>query len=51
MYVQEQSSRERELYARAQARARADQRGLWTQPWPMLPWNCRDELRQVRPCR
>ena len=51
MYVHEQSRRERDLYARAQARARSDRRGLWAQPWPMPPWNCRDELRRLRPCR
>lgn len=50
-YLDEQSNRERDLYARAQAQARSDRRGLWRQAGPMPPWNCRDELRRLQPCR
>lgn len=51
MYADEQTARERSLYARAQSLARANRRGLWKQARPMPPWNCRDELRRLRPCR
>jgi endonuclease YncB( thermonuclease family) len=51
MYLDEQSSRERDLYAQAQAQARSNRRGLWRQARPMPPWNCRDELRRLQPCR
>ncbi len=51
MYLDEQSGSERRVYARAQAQARASRRGLWMQSLPMPPWNCRSELRRLRPCR
>lgn len=51
MYLDEQTVDERSTYARAQAQARAERRGLWKQAWPMPPWNCRNESRRLQPCR
>ena len=50
-FLGEQSEAERAAYARAQARAQAAGRGLWTQPAPMPPWECRARLRRLLPCR
>lgn len=40
-YEREQGSLDRERYARAEADARADRRGLWRDPSPTPPWDFR----------
>lgn len=40
-YAKEQSTSDRQLYASAEARARAAQLGLWHDPNPMPPWEWR----------
>jgi endonuclease YncB( thermonuclease family) len=49
-FSSEQRAAERDAYAAAQARARADGAGLWQRSDPMPPWACRERLREARSC-
>lgn len=46
-FADEQTSEERERYARLEAQARVSRRGLWTESNPMPPGECR-QLRKKR---
>ncbi len=50
-YQAEQAPEERARYAEAQAQARQAHRGLWRQPQPQAPWDCRRLRRQHQTCR
>lgn len=50
-FESEQTADEREAFAQAELGARAAHRGLWTQPDPMPPWECRAAKRQGGRCR
>ena len=50
-YLEEQTLEERTHYAEAQAQARQAHRGLWHQPQPQAPWDCRRLRRQHQACR
>lgn len=50
-YASEQTAEERHTYAIAQAAAQAARRGLWADPEPMAPWDCRQRRRTGQRCR
>lgn len=50
-YADEQSADERRRYAAAEAAARTARRGLWAEPSPQEPHECRREREQRRRCR
>jgi endonuclease YncB( thermonuclease family) len=47
-YEAEQTAEDRELYARAEAEARAARRGLWQDPNPIEPYQFRKEEKRER---
>lgn len=49
-YRGEQSPEERAEYAAAEAKAKERRRGLWTQPVPQSPWECRAGKRERIAC-
>ncbi len=49
-FESEQTAAERTAYRAAEDRARRARRGLWAQPNPMPPWDCRDRLRNMERC-
>jgi len=49
-YAGEQAPADRAAYAAAEAQARAARRGLWRDPEPQAPWECRARLRETRLC-
>lgn len=49
-YQHEQPSEERDRYARAEANARDERRGLWQEVEPMAPWDFR-ELKRTSPAQ
>lgn len=50
-YADEQSPKERERYTALEAEARAAMKGLWHEPWPQPPWECRAVRRKGEHCR
>jgi endonuclease YncB( thermonuclease family) len=50
-FAYEQSGSEREAYRAAEERARGLHLGLWAQPGPMVPWQCRASRRAGQKCR
>lgn len=50
-YVGEQTETERARYSSQEAQARAEKRGLWAEPDPMPPWECRQLRKQRQKCR
>lgn len=50
-FAEEQTSEERERYARLEAEAKASRRGLWVEPNPMPPGECRQLRRKHQKCR
>ncbi len=50
-YADEQTVSERLQYSNQEAQARAEKRGLWAEPDPMPPWECRLLRRQRQKCR
>ncbi len=46
----EQTREERRELAAAEADARRAKRGLWAEPDPMPPWECRALLREMKSC-
>lgn len=50
-YVSEQTADERVRYAAAEAAARAERRGLWSESEPQAPWECRRSREQRKSCR
>jgi endonuclease YncB( thermonuclease family) len=50
-YAREDTAAMRSVYRSRQAEARAAARGLWSEPQPMAPGDCRAERKTSRPCR
>lgn len=50
-YRHEQTEAEQGLYAAAEAAARSRELGLWSQPGPQEPWECRALRKQRHKCR
>jgi endonuclease YncB( thermonuclease family) len=50
-YLDEQAPDEQVRYAAAQRSARAERRGLWSEPDPQPPWECRRLRKQSIRCR
>jgi len=50
-YAHEQTTEEHERYAAAEREARAKQLGLWQEPNPQSPWECRRARLQHTSCR
>jgi endonuclease YncB( thermonuclease family) len=50
-FESEQSATEREAFTQAELAARTARRGLWAEPDPMPPWECRAAKRQGGRCR
>lgn len=50
-FAHEQSASEREAYRAAEEQARSQRLGLWTEPDPMPPWECRRLRRAGQKCR
>jgi len=50
-YAAEQTPEERVLYAEAERTARAAKRGLWAEPDPQPPWECRRAREAHQKCR
>lgn len=50
-YTQEQTAEEREVYSAAQRGAKAKHLGLWQEPNPQPPWECRRARLQHARCR
>lgn len=44
-YAREQDKPDREFYAKAEDKARAERRGLWADPQPIPPWSWRSGIR------
>lgn len=50
-YAGEQTAAERAEYGNHEVQARAEKRGLWAEPDPMSPWECRQLRRMRQKCR
>lgn len=50
-YAAEQSPDERNRYASLEVRARKERKGLWSEPDPQAPWDCRADRKQHLRCR
>lgn len=50
-YAHEQTAEERKLYSAAELDAKAKQLGLWQEPNPQPPWECRRARLQHKRCR
>lgn len=50
-YVGEQTESEQARYSSQEAQARAEKRGLWVEPAPMPPWECRQVRKRRGKCR
>lgn len=50
-YAPEDSPEMRTVYRARQAEATVAARGLWAEPNPMPPWDCRAARRAARPCK
>lgn len=50
-YAREQTAAERADYGNKEVQARAEMRGLWAEPDPMPPWECRQVRKQRQKCR
>lgn len=50
-YLSEQSADERSRYANAESSARAEKVGLWKEPDPQAPWDCRRSKERRQACR
>lgn len=50
-YLTEQSPDERSRYADAERAARAERNGLWKEPDPQAPWDCRRSKERRQRCR
>lgn len=49
-YVHEQTATERTRYSALEAEARSSKRGLWADPSPQAPWDCRQLKRKRQRC-
>jgi endonuclease YncB( thermonuclease family) len=50
-FAHEQTTGEREAYKSAEENARQEQLGLWAEPIPMAPWECRKLRKAGQKCR
>ena len=50
-YAAEQTPAERERYAALEAQARAAKKGVWSDPDPLAPWDCRQLRKKHQRCR
>lgn len=50
-FAHEDAPSKRRTYVQAESEAQLAHRGLWSEPGPMPPWQCRREKEQGRRCR